>query len=671
MSKRTTPIATGKIDALAKHLLTSRATEDDAANPCGNAIFWFGAGASVSAGIPSGRELSGRLAHRLAISLGLIEADSNDERKEVHETSFLALKANGEIADSFTLGQAYGELFGRLSAPQQRSFIRNVISKTNKRQINWTHIALGELVRRRYVHTVLTTNLDDLALDGLVRCDLLPAIIDGIESLNRLDPRPPVPQLVYLHGSQHTYSPRNSTEAVSETSGLTPAQGGLYSLLQNCSILIVVGYSGNPGEGVMELLVKASESLRDLRIYWISHGQHDQLSEMAAQLLSEGTNKWLIPGQDADLFFYDLLREMRIGVPDWFRAPIQHLIEQSRRICVRHGEDCANLFGEVNDFRVRLQGLLPCWEDTGKDLQQQLMLRQYAATNRNSEIWDILRSKDLNNVDLLRLRANAAYQLGVDGQKESLGQSVIDFQSLLRKLTPKSKDWAAVQNKLGNALAATIKHKSGAPPLSEEQPGGDRILEDAIRAYRSALEVFEKDTEKTEWAATMTNLGNAFALLGRWGNQQALDEAIVAYNAAMRVRTFEAMPQDWAGTLANLGNAYYSRGANGDVTSLHNAIDAYEKALHVITRETNPDHWARINANLAHTLLAVGKLGNKRLLEDAASKYRLAMTVLTEETHPSVYEHCVEGISAADDALNALQSEPGPSEGSGKAGDDC
>ena len=50
----TRPILPGTVAELAKRLLLARADESDEDNRRGRAVFWVGAGASISAGIPSG-----------------------------------------------------------------------------------------------------------------------------------------------------------------------------------------------------------------------------------------------------------------------------------------------------------------------------------------------------------------------------------------------------------------------------------------------------------------------------------------------------------------------------------------------------------------------------------------------------------------------------------------
>ena len=59
-----------------------------------------------------------------------------------------------------------------------------------------------------------------------------------------------------------------------------------------------------------------------------------------------------------------------------------------------------------------------------------------------------------------------------------------------------------------------------------------------------------------DWAATQTNLGNALQLLGqREGEVERLEQAVAAYRAALEERTRERVPPDWAITQNTLGHA--------------------------------------------------------------------------------------------------------------------
>jgi CheY-like chemotaxis protein len=618
----------GTIAELAKRLLLAKADEGDLVNPRGRAVFWIGAGASVSAGIPSGRALAGRLAQRIAAKLlppggGSIN-DGDDSR--AHEAAFAALQAAGEIGPDHTLATAYGELFARLDATQQRDFVRGVIVKTNQRQINWSHLALGELVRQRIVHTLLTTNFDDLLLDGLVRCDQLPAIIDGVESLNRMDPRPPVPQLVYLHGSQHTYSPRNSTEAVLGTRDLAQAQGGLFGVLQHCSTLVVLGYAGNPGEGVMELLMRVCHSLPELPIFWVAHGQQDSLSEPAAELLSESPNAHLIAGQDADLFFRELLREARIGVPFWFRQPVDHLSQLAERIRVNQAPESSQLRDEIEDFRARLRDLQPFWEQAGAESQERRELRQLLLSDAYADVWERLKERELDDVRLLQMRADAAYELGRRGLADLLPQAVRDAWSVLHKLPDGSAAWALAQDRLGDALAT----------MGER--GDERALRDAVIAYDHALTVHAREAMSTKWASSRNNQGQALLSLAElWGDTAALEGALAAFRDALTVHTRDAMPPEWAATTGNLANVLQILGKAGDRASLDEAVAAYNEALHVQTKEQAPTDWAMTVCNRAGALIALGQRGNERALREAVRSLDEAAQVVPRKSLPSLW----------------------------------
>src|SRR5690348_11670541 len=81
----------------------------------------------------------------------------------------------------------------------QRDVINEIIDQAQNR-LNWAHACLGELVDQRYVHTVLTTNFDQLVVQGIIRTGLLPVTADGLEALNRITGKPRHPQVVHLHG---------------------------------------------------------------------------------------------------------------------------------------------------------------------------------------------------------------------------------------------------------------------------------------------------------------------------------------------------------------------------------------------------------------------------------------------------------------------------------------
>ena len=109
---------------------------------------------------------------------------------------------------------------------------------------------------------------------------------------------------------------------------------------------------------------------------------------------------------------------------------------------------------------------------------------------------------------------------------------------------------AALHVALGNALQT----------LGDRESGTER-LEQAVVAYRTALEEYTRERAPLDWAMTQNNLGNALQTLGgRESGTERLEQAVVAYRAALEEYTRERAPLDWAMTQNNLGNALQTLG---------------------------------------------------------------------------------------------------------------
>lgn len=316
----------------------------------GRAIFLLGAGCSVSAKIPLAANVSERCVCVLARRYNLTSADDQDDPK----AALRALVKADMVPNRFLLpsGQAdwgglYTYLFAEhLKSPnQQREIISRVIGD-REFEINWAHACLGTLVERRYVHTVLTTNFDQLALQGIIRTGITPVVSDGLESLNRISPSPARPQVVHLHGSMHTYDLRNSPAALTETGDDRNFQTMMMGLLKQATVLVVVGYAGGE-EGVMNLLQYAAETIPRMVVYWVAYEKsYRDLSSGARALLETGENKFFIPDQDADGFFQALTRELGEGQPGWVADPILALADQGKRLRGNGDPEIADLIAE-------------------------------------------------------------------------------------------------------------------------------------------------------------------------------------------------------------------------------------------------------------------------------------------------------------------------------------
>jgi tetratricopeptide (TPR) repeat protein len=128
------------------------------------------------------------------------------------------------------------------------------------------------------------------------------------------------------------------------------------------------------------------------------------------------------------------------------------------------------------------------------------------------------------------------------------------------------------QNNLGNALMR----------LGERESGTAR-LEEAVEAYRAALQERTRERVPLDWAATQNNLGNALMRLGERESETArLQEAVEAHRATLQERTRERVPLQWAATQTNLGNALRTLGERThDRAKLEEARKAVNVAFEV------------------------------------------------------------------------------------------
>lgn len=585
----------------------------------GRAVFLIGAGCSYSAGIP----LAGGIAQGCVIKLANLYSAGQFQTEDPHEAlKWLHDKEmidEGWYSDDPSWGGLYNKIFEEhfKSDPQQREIILDAINKSGEK-INWAHLCLGELVRRGYIHTVLTTNFDQLVLQGIINTGLLPVVADGLESLTRVSSKPNKPQVVHLHGSMHTYSPRNSMTSVIETEQELTMVGMLYNLLKDSTVLVVVGYGGGE-EGVMRLLIDAAKHFNNMVVYWaMREPSHTMLSSRAKQLLTLGHNKFVIPNCDADAFFAEITEQLGIGAPDWMENPTGTLVTQAESFAPTNNSDIEI---KIKSYQEKIQRLHSSWEDTEHKPTDSLdRIATLRLEGRYVEALELIRQIEEDNYDVWRLRAESAYE---EGQQKSdidlLKESIESWRHAIGFVRKEDDPTRWYETQIGLAKALQFLYE-----LEPEK----QYIEGAISAYRSALEV--EDFKKTpfDWASAQNNLGIALLNLNETeDNPDYIQEAVTAHSAALSVFTREKTPESWAESQSNLGGALQMLGElKGDVHFLEEAVEAYKAALQEYTRKKSPLDWAETQFNLGGVLQKLGELkADISTLEASASAFHAAL----------------------------------------------
>ncbi len=155
--------------------------------------------------------------------------------------------------------------------------------------------------------------------------------------------------------------------------------------------------------------------------------------------------------------------------------------------------------------------------------------------------------------------------------------------------------------------------------------GDNQALVEAIEVARR-MQAVAGDADQR--GVALTWLGNALGSLGeREGGTARLEEAVAAYRAALEENTRARVPLDWAATQMNLGNALQTLGERESGTArLEEAVAAYRAALEENTRARVPLQWTRTQMNLGLALMRLGEResGTARL-EEAVAAYRAAL----------------------------------------------
>jgi tetratricopeptide (TPR) repeat protein len=125
-----------------------------------------------------------------------------------------------------------------------------------------------------------------------------------------------------------------------------------------------------------------------------------------------------------------------------------------------------------------------------------------------------------------------------------------------------------------------------------ERESGPARLEEAVAAFRAALEENTRERVPRDWATTQTNLGTALERLGeRESSTTRLKEAVAAYRAALEERTPERDPLRWARTFSNeVAALMLIADSNKDGAVAETAVQQIEAAYEVL-RSAGQEQW--------------------------------------------------------------------------------
>ena len=252
--------------------------------------------------------------------------------------------------------------------------------------------------------------------------------------------------------------------------------------------------------------------------------------------MQEGTSD-VLEAWDADLAIVGLVKESRQVLSLWFiprmgegtlgRGDRPYKLED-----VTLGEDFHD------DLETQLVAVTLATVSTTEDTDEMLSqaLEQWLREVRGKLV-ALLRSQAIDQPErrarLRELIGIVLLRLGeLDGGTEYPEETVSVYRASLNEINREREplEWARTQYYLGTAYYSL----GTALSISGEREGGTERLEEAVEAYRAALEEFTRERAPFQWAGTQNNLGSALQQLGEWeGGTERLEEAVEAYRAAL------------------------------------------------------------------------------------------------------------------------------------------
>ena len=290
-------------------------------------VVLLGAGASVSSGVPLASQIvkkAGRWAYALA-------NDMHPDDPRIQRSDWYRWLTDHSWFQKGDIGSNYPEVVEHLLRPREKraEFFRERVLRTDVPPSEG-YLRLVELMDRRAIHTVLTTNFDDLVPEA-AKVVGRPHYIHTIRVPSddtRFSTAGEHPQLVFLHGSVDHYTDQNRVEEIQHLrDGLVPL---LIPLLRDRP-LIVVGYRGAEPSVMQHLLIDSAEQAGTYRrgIYWCTRdggpaeafdeGELHPLVHDLAQTV--GGNFNVVPIEGFDELVADLLWPRYQAQPELIQAP--------------------------------------------------------------------------------------------------------------------------------------------------------------------------------------------------------------------------------------------------------------------------------------------------------------------------------------------------------------
>ena len=492
-------------------------------------IFFLGAGASRSGGIPLAAE----------IVADILENHSNNPRIK-------------NIKDE---DKTYPSLMECLGPHGRNKLLKGYIDSC---KINVTHIYLAQLMKQGYADYVLTVNFDNLMLRALALFDEFPSTYDMAILKDLTTTTFKEKSVIYLHGQHHGLWLLNTQEEMAKVKEIVPP---ILHSIKNERPWVFIGYSGE--DPIFQHIKDLGRF--DNGLYWVSYNNNDPCSSVCSDLLDKSnTNAFVIKDYDSDSFMLRLNSELGLGQPQIIDKPFSSLSSMLNNIVdIDDEEHFKGVKERLEVVKEQVAESILKFEEgkvessveinakTEIDLLKKEIIDLIIAEDYQEEkiAGIVSRSESLKDEEITELIVGLYYNWGhglvalaatkQGGEAETLYQEA--FEKYQQAIEIKPDDHQALYN-WGHGLGALAAIKQGGE--------AETLYQEAFEKYRQAVEI------KPGKHQAFNNWGHG---LGALAATKSGDEAEALYQEAFEKyrQAIEIKPDDhqvlynWGTTLLN------------------------------------------------------------------------------------------------------------------------
>ncbi len=561
------------IDILAYAL---KKAKDNKPNKKPAPIFFLGAGASRTGGIPLANE---------------IITDILEKYKESPKVQLLK-------DDEHT----YPKLMDALEPIERKELLKGYIDKA---KINVTHIYLAQLLIHGYVDYVLTVNFDNLMQRALALFNNFPPTYDLAILKNLTTTKFKEKSVVYLHGQ---YDGVRVLNTIDEMAIVNKIVLRIFDTIKDERPWVFIGYSGDD---------PIFESIKELEcfengLYWVTYNDEEPGKRVKEFLNKPNTNAYIIKGNDADSFMLKLNSELKLEQPDIIIKPFS-----STKILLNNIVDI--------DDKDELKAVKESLEISNRQVDE--AIQQFEEGKEASEDINETTKIDILKKDIIELILNEEYveekinKIEVEAKKLNNNEVNISLSGLINDWGVELGDIAGLKSgneaeSLFKLAIEKFKKAIGLKPDYHEtfynwgtylsKLAETKSKDEAESLYKLAFDKYEKTIEiKPDYFNAFFNWGTA---LGKFAEIKSSDKADSLFKQAFEKfkKAISIKPNDHE-VFNNYGIAlvkFAKTKSGNEADSLYKlAFDKFEKAI-----EVNPDYfiafdnWGTYLGKLAETL---------------------------------------------------------------------